>query len=224
MSLIRRVLKPLHRLCEPFHFGFEGVDALLTGAVGAGHGEQAACRTHRDHLRRKGVVLFHGCRSKEQLACRRKHARIAAALSTTVDGASGDRIGRASDLKCLFGPRYSDRVVAGHWWVAEPTPSLTMLGGPAVSCISTNRCSLPVAAFLIDCGTDPRIPGWMQLTAVHTAEGRKEQEASPGHLLLANRPGRAARGPRYCSSLPGIAPSFAAELGRSVYRIRSDYR
>ena len=40
------------------------------------------------------------------------------------------------------------------------------------------------AAFLIDCRADPRIPGWMQLTAVRKAEGRKDQEGQRVYALL----------------------------------------
>jgi ankyrin repeat protein len=31
-----------------------------------------------------------------------------------------------------------------------------------------DECSLAVAKFLVDSGADPRIPGWMQLTALHS--------------------------------------------------------
>jgi ankyrin repeat protein len=53
-------------------------------------------------------------------------------------------------------------------------------------------CSLAVATFLVDSGADPRIPGWMQLTALHKAEGRKDEEGRRVHALLksiANRLG-----------------------------------
>lgn len=46
------------------------------------------------------------------------------------------------------------------------------------------NCSLAVATFLVDSGADPRIPGWMQLTALHQAEKRKEPEGQRVYALL----------------------------------------
>lgn len=46
------------------------------------------------------------------------------------------------------------------------------------------ECSLAVAAFLVDAGADPRIPGWMQLTALHKAEDRKDPEGRRVFALL----------------------------------------
>ena len=46
------------------------------------------------------------------------------------------------------------------------------------------ECSLAVATFLVDAGADPRIPGWMQLTAVHQAEDREDQEGQRVYALL----------------------------------------
>ena len=46
------------------------------------------------------------------------------------------------------------------------------------------ECSLAVATFLVDSGADPRIPGWMQLTALHKAEGRKDDEGQRVYALL----------------------------------------
>jgi ankyrin repeat protein len=46
------------------------------------------------------------------------------------------------------------------------------------------NCSLAVATFLVDSGADPRIPGWMQLTALHKAEERKGHEGQRVHALL----------------------------------------
>lgn len=46
------------------------------------------------------------------------------------------------------------------------------------------ECSLAVARFLVDSGADPRIPGWMQLTALHMAERRKDQEGQRVYALL----------------------------------------
>ena len=61
-----------------------------------------------------------------------------------------------------------------------------------------DQCSLAVAALLVDAGADPRIPGWMQLTALHKAEKRTDQEGQRVYALLkivANRLGdRSARG------------------------------
>jgi len=44
--------------------------------------------------------------------------------------------------------------------------------------------SLAVATLLVDFGADPRIPGWMQLTALHKAEERKDQEGQRVYALL----------------------------------------
>jgi ankyrin repeat protein len=46
------------------------------------------------------------------------------------------------------------------------------------------ECSLAVATFLVDSGADPRIPGWMQLTALHKAAERKDQEGERVYALL----------------------------------------
>ena len=47
-----------------------------------------------------------------------------------------------------------------------------------------DECSLAVATLLVDSGADPRIPGWMQLTALHKAEERKDQEGQGVYALL----------------------------------------
>lgn len=47
-----------------------------------------------------------------------------------------------------------------------------------------DECSLAVATFLVDSGADPRIPGWMQLTALHKAAERKDQEGQRVYALL----------------------------------------
>ena len=47
-----------------------------------------------------------------------------------------------------------------------------------------DKCSLAVATLLVDAGADPRIPGWMQLTAVHKAKERKDQEGQRVYALL----------------------------------------
>jgi ankyrin repeat protein len=47
-----------------------------------------------------------------------------------------------------------------------------------------DECSLAVAALLVDSGADPRIPGWMQLTALHKAAERKDQEGQRVYALL----------------------------------------
>jgi ankyrin repeat protein len=46
------------------------------------------------------------------------------------------------------------------------------------------KCSLAVATLLVDSGADPRIPGWMQLTALHQAEERTDQEGQRVYTLL----------------------------------------
>ena len=47
-----------------------------------------------------------------------------------------------------------------------------------------DECSLAVATLLVDSGADPRIPGWMQLTAVQKAEKRKDHEGRRVYALL----------------------------------------
>ena len=47
-----------------------------------------------------------------------------------------------------------------------------------------DTCSLAVATFLVNCGADPRIPGWMQLTALDKAAGRKDDEGRRVYALL----------------------------------------
>jgi ankyrin repeat protein len=46
------------------------------------------------------------------------------------------------------------------------------------------ECSLAVAQLLVDAGADPRIPGWMQLTALHKAEDRQDEEGQLVYSLL----------------------------------------
>jgi ankyrin repeat protein len=48
------------------------------------------------------------------------------------------------------------------------------------------NCSLAVAQALVEAGADPRIPGWMQLTALHKAEKRKSEEGRRVYALLKN--------------------------------------
>jgi len=47
-----------------------------------------------------------------------------------------------------------------------------------------DKCSLAVATLLVDAGADPRIPGWMQLTALHKAAERKDPEGQRVYALL----------------------------------------
>ena len=47
-----------------------------------------------------------------------------------------------------------------------------------------DECSLAVATLLVEAGADPRIPGWMQLTALHKAEQRRDQEGQRVYALL----------------------------------------
>ena len=37
-----------------------------------------------------------------------------------------------------------------------------------------STCSVRIAKLLIEAGADPTIPGWMQLTAIHKAEDRRD--------------------------------------------------
>jgi ankyrin repeat protein len=46
------------------------------------------------------------------------------------------------------------------------------------------ECSLAVATVLIEAGADPTIPGWMQITALHQAERRKDHEGQRVYALL----------------------------------------
>jgi hypothetical protein len=47
-----------------------------------------------------------------------------------------------------------------------------------------DECSLAVARFLVDAGADPRIPGWMQRTALHRAQERRDEEGQRVYALL----------------------------------------
>jgi ankyrin repeat protein len=46
------------------------------------------------------------------------------------------------------------------------------------------NCSLRMATLLVDAGADPTIPGWMQLTALHKAEGRTRGDGPKVYALL----------------------------------------
>jgi ankyrin repeat protein len=46
------------------------------------------------------------------------------------------------------------------------------------------NCSLRIARLLLEAGADPTIPGWMQLTALHKAKGRKDKEGKRVYQLL----------------------------------------
>jgi ankyrin repeat protein len=46
------------------------------------------------------------------------------------------------------------------------------------------ECSLRMAHLLVDAGADPTIPGWMQLTALHRAENRKQGDGPQVYELL----------------------------------------
>jgi ankyrin repeat protein len=50
------------------------------------------------------------------------------------------------------------------------------------------KCSLAVAKLLIDSGADPRIPGWMQITAFDKAAARKRGDGPAVAALLAGTP------------------------------------
>jgi ankyrin repeat protein len=45
-------------------------------------------------------------------------------------------------------------------------------------------CSFEMVKQLIDAGADPAIPGWMQLTAIHRAQRRKDTDAREIQQLL----------------------------------------
>jgi ankyrin repeat protein len=47
------------------------------------------------------------------------------------------------------------------------------------------ECSLRMAQLLVEAGADPTIPGWMQLTALHRAQGRYRDEGRAVMDLLA---------------------------------------
>ena len=57
------------------------------------------------------------------------------------------------------------------------------IGETALGTVAAN-CSYAIAELLIDAGADPTIAGWMQLTALHRAEGRKTEEGRHVYGLL----------------------------------------
>jgi len=70
----------------------------------------------------------------------------------------------------------------------EPTLGNTPLGDVAAT------CSYVMAKLLVDAGSDPTIPGWMQLTALDRARKRKRDDGPRVYELLAraaSRPGTA---------------------------------
>lgn len=46
-------------------------------------------------------------------------------------------------------------------------------------------CSYEMAELLVRAGANPSIPGWMQITALHRAKDRKDQEGKKVYELLA---------------------------------------
>lgn len=60
----------------------------------------------------------------------------------------------------------------------EDRISETPLGDVATS------CSLALARILIDAGADPTIAGWMKITALDRAKGRKDSEGTSVYALL----------------------------------------
>jgi ankyrin repeat protein len=46
------------------------------------------------------------------------------------------------------------------------------------------NCSYDIAKLLVDAGADPTIPGWMGITALHSASERKQEEGRKVHQLL----------------------------------------
>jgi len=51
-------------------------------------------------------------------------------------------------------------------------------------CEVAGSCSFRMAKLLVDAGADPKIPGWMQRTAIHASEARKREEGHRVHELL----------------------------------------
>ena len=45
-------------------------------------------------------------------------------------------------------------------------------------------CSYDVAKTLVDAGADPTVPGWMQVTALHQSQSRRDAEGRRVHQLL----------------------------------------
>jgi ankyrin repeat protein len=45
-------------------------------------------------------------------------------------------------------------------------------------------CSLEMAELLVGAGANPTIPGWMQITALHRAQNRKDEEGKKVYELL----------------------------------------
>jgi len=76
---------------------------------------------------------------------------------------------------------------------------------PLADCVET--CTYEMAKRLIDAGADPTIPGWMQLTAVHRAEVRKDVNARKIRRLLHDTVARRATSVTPTSqALPPDAP------------------
>jgi ankyrin repeat protein len=58
-----------------------------------------------------------------------------------------------------------------------------MIGNTPLS-DNARECSYEMARRLIDAGADPTVPGWMQLTALHRADERKDPDAQKIQRLL----------------------------------------
>jgi ankyrin repeat protein len=56
-------------------------------------------------------------------------------------------------------------------------------GNTALAAVA-QTCSLAVAEFLLQCGADPTIPGWMHLSALDRAKERKKPEGVQVYKLL----------------------------------------
>jgi hypothetical protein len=78
-----------------------------------------------------------------------------------------DRAGVLAQVSCLLQGRLEDARIGN-------TPLRDV----------ADACSLAVATFLVDSGADPRIPGWMQLTALHKTKERKDQDGQRVYALL----------------------------------------
>lgn len=61
--------------------------------------------------------------------------------------------------------------------------SATMLSDTPLGYVA-QTCSLAMAELLLSAGADPRIPGWMQLNALHRAEKRKRGDGPKIYQLM----------------------------------------
>jgi ankyrin repeat protein len=64
------------------------------------------------------------------------------------------------------------------------------------------ECSLAMARTLIDAGADPRIPGWMQLTALDRAKKRQRGDGPAVYRLLLDAAKKRSQGARLANTKP----------------------